>query len=191
VSGSNLCIAIVGSRRIDDRAFACLSRLAEILCLENHTLISGGEKQGVDLAAEMGAARIRGGENLVLYLASEFHRFNQYPPQAQLYFVPVGPGAHLTPSWQLAWDQALPEQRGKYWELFWRNAYIAMAADIIFEWRIDANSRSTEHLLRCARKRNKPIVNCREVSATQPWTSEDEFVEIAELVLAQLLGPNR
>jgi hypothetical protein len=191
VSGSRLCIAIVGSHRIDDRAFACLSRLAESLCRENHIVISGGEKRGADLAAERGAARVRDGENLVLYLSPQFHRFNQYPPQSQPYFVPVGPGAHLTPSWQLAWNVALPEQRGKYWENFWRNAYIAMAADIIFEWRIDGQSHSTEHLLRCARKRNKPVVDCRDVSATQPWTSEEEFVEVAELVLQRLLWPDR
>jgi hypothetical protein len=191
VTGSRRCIAIVGSHRIDDRAFGCLSQLSESLCLENTVVISGGEKRGADLAAEMGAARVSGGENLVLYLSPQFHRFNQYPPQAHLYFVPVGPGAHLTPSWQLAWEQALPEQRGKYWERFWRNAYIAMAADIIFEWRIDGHSHSTEHLLRCARKRNTLVVNCREISATQPWTNEEEFVEVAQMVLDQLLGPNR
>jgi hypothetical protein len=191
VTGSRLCVAIVGSHRIDDRAFGCLSRLAETLCLENHVVISGGEKQGADLAAEVGAARVRGGENLVLYLSPQFQRFHQYPAQAQLYFVPVGPGAHLTPSWQLAWEEALPEQRGRYWERFWRNAYIAMAADIIFEWRVDDQSHSTEHLLRCARKRNKLVVNSREISATQPWTSEEEFVEVAQMVLDQLLGPNR
>jgi len=190
VSGSRLCIAIVGSHRIDNRAFGCLSRLAESLCLENYVVISGGEKRGAQLAAEIGASRVQDGENLVLYLAPQFHRFNQYPPAAQLYYVPVGPGSHLTPSWQLAWEKALPEQKGRQWERFWRNAYIAMAADIIFEWRIDGQSHSTEHLLRCARKRNKPVVDCREISATQPWTSEEEFVEIAQMVLDQL-GPNR
>ena len=93
MTGSRLCVAIVGSHRIDDRAFGCLSRLAESLALENHVVISGGEKQGADLAAEVGAARVRGGENLVLYLSPQFQRFNQYPAQAQLCFVSRGAGS--------------------------------------------------------------------------------------------------
>jgi len=181
-----LCIAITGSRRIDNQIFGSLAHLAEHFCQENYTVISGGEKQGVDLAAEMGASRVRDGEHLILYLSPQFHRFNQYASQSQRYFLPVGPGAHHTPSWQLAWDHALPEQRGKYWELFWRNAYIAMAADVIFEWRIDEHSRSTEHLLRCARMRNKPIVNCREAWNSRPWSRDEEFLQLADMLIREL-----
>lgn len=184
---SRLCIAIVGSRRIQESAYESLAQLAEYFCKAGHTVVSGGTKQGAELAAEMGAARVNEGENLVLYLSPQFHRNQYYPEQCQRYFVPVGPGAHHTPSWQLAWDLALPEQRGKYWELFWRNAYIAMAAHIVLEWRIDDASRNTEHLLRCARARNKPVINCREEWERRHWTSTQELIRRAESWLDTLL----
>lgn len=183
---TQLCIAIVGSRRIDRSAFQSLAQLAEYFCESGHTVVSGGTKQGAELAAEVGASRVRDGQNLVLYLSPQFHRNQYYPEQCQRYFIPVGPGAHHTPSWQLAWDHALPEQRGMYWELFWRNAYIAMSAHIILEWRIDEESRSTEHLLRCADARGKPVVNCQAEWKRQPWTSTEALIRRADSWLSMV-----
>ena len=180
ISSIQLCVAIVGSQRIDKLAFHSLEQLATFTCESGHIVVSGGTKQGAELAAEEGAARVRDGQNLLLYLSPQFHRNLYYPEQCQRFYVPVGPGAHLTPTWKLAWDQSLPEQRGQYWELFWRNAYIAMAAHIVLEWRVDNQSRSAEHLLRCAAACGKPIVNCREEWERRAWDSDEELLERAD-----------
>ena len=183
-----LCIAIAGSQRIDRQAFQSLVELAAYFCECGHTVVSGGTKQGAELAAEVGAAQVLDGQNLLLYLSPQFQGHHHYPDGCQRFYVPVGAGAHLTPSWQLAWDHALPEQRGKLWELFWRNAYIAMSAHIILEWRVDDESRSTEHLLRCARARGRPIVDCREEWERRRWTSNEELIQRAQLWLSSITG---